>query len=102
MSLLHINDQNFEQLRSLEGPVLVDFFATWCGPCRMIAPIISEIAEENPALTVAKIDVDEAPGLAQAFGIESIPTLVVLRGGKVTATALGARPKAEILALLEE
>ncbi len=101
MALLHVNDKNFEEVISTDKPVLLDFFATWCGPCRMIAPFIEEIADEHPEYVVAKIDVDEAPALAQAFGIESIPTLVVMKNGKVVRTAMGARPKADILALIE-
>ncbi len=101
MSLIHVNDENFAEIKNSEKPVLLDFFATWCGPCRMIAPFIEEIADEHPEYVVAKIDVDEAPGLAQAFGIESIPTLVVLKNGQVANTAVGARPKEAILGLLE-
>ncbi len=102
MSLIHVTEQNFAEVKASDKPVLLDFFATWCGPCRMIAPFIEEIAEEHSEYTVAKIDVDEAPTLAQAFGIESIPTLVVMKNGSVVKTALGARPKADILALLRD
>ncbi len=101
MSLLHLNEENFKEAIATDKPVLLDFFATWCGPCRMIAPFIEEIAEEYPEYVVAKIDVDDAPALAQAFGIESIPTLVVMKDGKVVRTAMGARPKADILKLIE-
>ncbi len=101
MALLHITEKEFEATVSTDKPVLLDFFATWCGPCRMIAPFIEEIADEHPEYVVAKIDVDEAPALAQAFGIESIPTLVVMKDGKVVRTAMGARPKADILKLIE-
>ncbi len=102
MALIHANEQNFKATVATDKPVLLDFFATWCGPCRMIAPFIEEIAAEHPEYVVAKIDVDESPALAQAFGIESIPTLVVMKDGKVVKTAMGARPKADILALIEE
>ncbi len=102
MALLHVNETNFDEVKASDKPVLLDFFATWCGPCRMIAPIIEEIAAEHPEYVVAKVDVDEAPDLARAFGIESIPTLIVLRGGKAVKTVVGARPKEAILALLAE
>ncbi len=101
MALLHANDQNFNDIIATDKPILLDFFATWCGPCRMIAPFIEEIADEHPEYAVVKIDVDDAPALAQAFGIESIPTLVVMKDGQVVRTAMGARPKADILALIE-
>ena len=102
MSVLHINEGNFDQLvlRS-EKPVLLDFWATWCGPCRMVAPIVEEIAAEREDIVVGKIDVDEEGALAARFGIVSIPTLIVMRGGKVAATAVGYRPKADILKILE-
>jgi thioredoxin 1 len=102
MSVLHINEGNFEQLvlRS-EKPVLLDFWATWCGPCRMVAPIVEEIAAEREDIVVGKIDVDEEGALAARFGIVSIPTLIVMRGGEVAATAVGYRPKEDILKILE-
>ena len=101
MSLIHVTKENFAEVKASDKPVLLDFFATWCGPCRMIAPFIEQIAEEHPEYVVAKIDVDEEPELAQAFGVQSIPTLVVLKGGEVVKTAVGGRPKAAILALME-
>jgi thioredoxin 1 len=100
MSLIHVTKDNFAEVKASEKPVLLDFFATWCGPCRMIAPLIEQIAEEHPEFVVAKIDVDEEPELAQAFGIQSIPTLVVLKNGEVAETAVGARPKDAIVAML--
>ncbi len=102
MALYHVTEQNYNEITATDRPVLLDFFATWCGPCRMIAPFIEEIAAEHPEYTVAKIDVDEAPALAARFGIESIPTLVVLKNGQVAATAVGARPKEAILGMLED
>ncbi len=102
MALYHVTEQNYNEITATDRPVLLDFFATWCGPCRMIAPFIEEIAAEHPEYTVAKIDVDEAPTLAARFGIESIPTLVVLKNGQVAATAVGARPKEAILGMLED
>jgi thioredoxin 1 len=100
MTLIHVTKDNFAEVKASEKPVLLDFFATWCGPCRMIAPLIEQIAEEHPEFVVAKIDVDEEPELAQAFGIQSIPTLVVLKNGEVAETAVGARPKDAIVAML--
>ena len=101
MSILHVNKDNFELLKTSDKPVLIDFFADWCGPCRMVAPFVEQIAEENPQYLVAKINVDEQPELAAAFGVTSIPTLVVMKDGKVVEQSAGARPKAQILAMLE-
>ena len=101
MSATMINKNNFEQLRNSSATILLDFYADWCGPCRMVSPLIDEIAEENPQYLVGKINVDHEPALAQAFGVISIPTLVVLKNGKIVHQSAGAKPKAEILALLE-
>ena len=101
MSLIHVTKDNFAEVKASDKPVLLDFFATWCGPCRMIAPFIEQIAEEYPEYVIAKIDVDEEPELAQEFGIQSIPTLVVIKNGEVVNTAVGGRPKDAILALLQ-
>ena len=101
MSLLHVTERNFAEVQASEKPVLIDFFATWCGPCRMIAPIIEALADEHPEYLVCKVDTDEAPELAAAFGIEVIPTVVVLKNGKITAKATGVRPKEAILSMLE-
>lgn len=101
MSVLSINKNNFEELKSSEKPVLLDFFAEWCGPCRMVSPIVDEIANEHPEFLVAKINVDEEPELAANFGVMSIPTLVVMKDGKIINQSAGARPKAQILAMLE-
>ena len=101
MSVYHINKQNFESaVKNSEKPVLLDFYATWCGPCHMVSPIIDEIAAENPDYLVGKINVDEEPELAQAFGVISIPTLVVMKNGQVEKKSTGARPKAQILSML--
>ena len=101
MSVYYINKQNFESaVKNSEKPVLLDFYATWCGPCRLVSPIIDEIAAENPDYLVGKINVDEEPELAQAFGVISIPTLVVMKNGQVEKKSTGARPKAQILSML--
>lgn len=101
MSLLHITRDNFEaEVLKSEKPVLVDFFATWCGPCRMVAPVLEEIAEENENIKVVKIDVDQEPGLAQKFGVTSIPLLVVIKDGQVVNQSLGAKPKEQILSMI--
>lgn len=100
MSVLKINKDNFESVKNSEKKVLLDFYADWCGPCRMVSPIVDEIAEENPQYLVGKINVDEEPELAQAFGVATIPTLVVINDGKIVSQSSGARPKQQILDLL--
>ena len=101
MSVLHITKENFEkEVLNSEKVVLLDFFATWCGPCRMVGPIIDEIAEENGEIVVGKVDVDAQTELATQFQVYSIPTLVVLKDGKVLKQATGAKSKAQILGML--
>ena len=102
MSVIHANKENFEQevLKS-ERPVLLDFYASWCGPCRILAPILDELSSEHPEYKVVKVDVDAAPELAEAYGVMSIPTLYVIRDGKVLKKSMGALPKAQLLALME-
>lgn len=101
MSALNVTMNNFEQIKNSDKPVLLDFYADWCGPCRMVSPLVEQIAEENPLYLVGKINVDSEPEIAQAFGIVSIPTLVVLKNGKIAAQSVGAKPKQQILAMLE-
>lgn len=101
MSVINVTKNNFEEIKASKNTVLLDFYADWCGPCRMVSPIVDEIANENPQYTVGKINVDNEPALAEQFGIYSIPTLVVLKNGEVTEQVAGARPKAQILAMLE-
>jgi len=102
MSILTITSENFEAevLRS-DVPVLLDFWAAWCGPCRMVSPVVDEIAEETPGIKVGKVNVDEQEALASAFNIMSIPTLVAVKDGKVYKSVTGARPKEAILALFD-
>lgn len=101
MSVLNVTKANFDEVKKSEKPVLLDFFAEWCGPCRMVSPLVDEIAEENPQFLVGKVNVDNEPELAGQFGVMSIPTLVVMRGGEVVTSVTGARPKEQILELLE-
>ena len=101
MSVLSVNKNNFDYVKNSEKPVLLDFYADWCGPCRMVSPVVDEIAEENPQYLVGKVNVDNEMELAQAFGVASIPTLVVIKGGKIVNQSAGAKRKAQILAMLE-
>ena len=101
MSAMNINKENFEQaVMHSDKPVLLDFWAPWCGPCRMVVPIVEEIARERADIRVGKINVDEQPELASRFGIMSIPTLMVIKDGQIVNQALGARSKSAILAML--
>lgn len=103
MALLNITKENFQkEVMESNKTVLLDFWATWCGPCMMIAPFIEEIAQERTDITVGKINVDEQMELAMQFSVASIPTLIVIKDGKVVNQSLGARPKEEILTLLGE
>ncbi len=102
MSAIHINKNNFqEEVLNSDKPVLVDFWAPWCGPCRMVLPIIEEIAEENEDIKVAKINVDEEPELANQFGVMTIPTLYVFKNGQAVNHRSGAMPKEQILAMVK-
>ena len=101
MTAININKNNFQsEVMNSDKPVLLDFWAPWCAPCRMVAPIIEEIASERPDIKVGKINVDEQPELASKFGIMSIPTLVVMKNGKIETKVSGARPKKAILEML--
>ena len=101
MSPITITKTNFEsEVKSFKGEVLLDFWASWCGPCRMLSPVIDEIAEETPALKVCKVNVDDEPELAAAFGVQSIPTVVIIKDGEIKEISVGYKPKDEIIELL--
>jgi len=101
MSVINININNFrEEVMNSDKPVFLDFWAPWCGPCRMVAPIVEEIAEERVDIKVGKVNVDEEPELARRFGIMSIPTLIVIKDGNVVRQSMGAKPKGAILSIL--
>ena len=98
--ILHINDETFDQTVNSDTTVFVDFWAPWCGPCRMMAPVIEELDAEHPEYKFGKVNVDEQPELAGEYRIMSIPTLMVFRGGQATAVKVGVTPKEELLKLL--
>lgn len=103
MAAITITKENFEkEVRNSDKPVLIDFWASWCGPCRMVSPIVEELADELTAQKVGKINIEEQPELAEAFSVMSIPTLMVIKNGKVVSKATGARPKQAILDMLEK
>ena len=102
MAIIKLTKENFvEEVMGAATPVLIDFYADWCGPCRMLSPIIDEIANERNDIAVGKINVDNEPELAEKFGVFSIPTLVIIKNGEIAHQSAGARPKAQIIALLE-
>lgn len=102
MSAVKIDLNNFQaEVMECDKPVILDFWAPWCGPCRMVGPIMDEIADENPDIKVGKINVDEEQELAQKFGVMSIPSLFVIKDGKVVEQSVGAKPKSQILAMVK-
>ncbi len=101
MSVIKVNAENFEQLKNQNKPVLLDFYADWCGPCRMISPLVDELAEERDDIVVGKVNVDENPELTREFGISNIPALIVLKNGNVTGKSSGYRPKEKIAELID-
>ena len=101
MAVITITQENFDaEVLQSDRPVLLDFWASWCGPCRMVSPLVNEIGDEVTDVTVGKINIDEQPALAARYGVMSIPTLLVIKNGEVTQKAVGARPKAQILKML--
>ena len=101
MSAVTIHQNNFQsEVMNANQPVLLDFWAPWCGPCRMVGPILEEVAEERPDIKVCKVNVDDEQELASAYRIMSIPTLMVVKDGKIVSQSAGARPKSDILAML--
>ncbi|MBE6651140.1 MAG: thioredoxin [Ruminococcaceae bacterium] len=100
MALINVTEKNFKETVE-SGTVLLDFWATWCGPCQMIAPVVHEIAEEYPDVTVGKVNVDDEANLAASFKIVSIPTLIVIKDGKITAQAVGVQPKEKIIEMIK-
>ncbi len=101
MSAINVTKETFQQeVLNSQKPVLLDFWAAWCGPCRMVAPVLEEIAQERPDIKVCKVNVDEQPELASQFQVTTIPTLFVMKQGQIAAKSIGAKPKHQLLALL--
>lgn len=103
MAVTKITNENFEtEVLQSDKPVLLDFFATWCSPCKMLSPVVDSIAEEHPEIKIYKIDIDEEPSLTERFGIMSVPTLVVMKNGEIVRTSVGFKSRNAILSLLAE
>ncbi len=102
MSVVSLNKDNFEKVKNSGKNILLDFYADWCGPCRMLSPVVEEFAEENPDFVVGKINVDKEPELSEEFGVSSIPTLVVMKDGKILNKSVGAKSKQQILEMIEK
>lgn len=102
MSVKMINKNNFEEVKNSDKPVLIDFYADWCGPCRMVGPFVEEIANENPEYLVCKVNVDDEPELAMEYNISSIPAMIVFEKGEPVSFSVGAKPKEKILELLQD
>ncbi len=103
MSVVKLTNDNFEiEAVKSDKPVFIDFYADWCGPCKMVAPIVEEIADERDDVKICKVNVDDAPEIAAMFGVQSIPTLIVMKDGKVAAATMGAMPKAQLTKFIDE
>ena len=101
MAVVQVSNGNYDEIKNSGKTVLLDFYADWCGPCKMVSPLVDQIAEENPEYLVGKVNVDDESELAEQFGVMSIPTLVVLKNGEVASKNVGALPKAKILEMLK-
>ena len=101
MSVINLDKNNFKETVNTDKLVLIDFWAPWCGPCRMVSPIVDEIADEHPEIVVGKVNVDDEAELAQEFGVMSIPTLIVMKDGEIVNQSVGAKPKEQILEMLK-
>ena len=102
MSVVSLNKDNFDEVKNSGKIILLDFYADWCGPCRMLSPVVDEFAEENPDFVVGKINVDNEPELSEEFGVSSIPMLVVMKDGKILNKSVGAKSKQQILEMIEK